>query len=149
MSVSDPRPIVIAVDGSPRASEVLNAGLALAHALGAKVHVVRTVSIEGEAHETLAERTPSEVRDDVASDAARDLRVLLYHAHTDAEAHVLVAAPVAGVCGFAKGVNARLLVVGTHGYGAIEKLLGTTAARLVEEASCDVHVVRCARVTAG
>lgn len=145
MADSASRPIVIAVDGSSRAPEVLAAGLSLARALGAKAHVVRTVSIEGEGHETLVERTPSEVRDDVASDAARDLRVLLYHAHTDAEAHVLVAAPVAGICGFAKDVGARLLVVGTHGYGTLEKLLGTTAARLVEEAPCDVHVVRCGR----
>jgi nucleotide-binding universal stress UspA family protein len=34
------------------------------------------------------------------------------------------------------------LVIGTHGYGALEKLLGTTASRLVERASCDVYVVR-------
>lgn len=143
MANPDTRPIVIAVDGSPRAPEVLAAGIALARALGAKAHVVRSVSIEGEAHETLAERTPAEVREDLASDAARDLRVLLYHAHSDAEAHVLVAAPVAGICEFARRVDARLLVVGTHGYGAIEKLLGTTASRIVEHAPCDAYVVRC------
>lgn len=144
MDDSQLRPIVIAVDGSPRAAKILEAGLTLARAVGGRVLVVRAVSIEGEAHETLSERTPVEVRDDVASDARRDLRVLLYHAHTDAEAHVLVAAPVSGVCGFAKDVGARLLVVGSHGYGTLEKLLGTTAARIVEEAPCDVLVVRCA-----
>ena len=136
------RPVVIALDGSPRAAGVLERGLELAKALGAKAHVVRAVSIEGEAHESLAEKTPAQVRDDVLSDAARDLRVLLVHAPTDAEPHAILAAPVSGICEFARKADAQLLVVGSHGYGALERLLGTTAARVVENAPCDVYVVR-------
>ena len=139
---SNDRPVVIAVDGSSRAPLVLERGLALAKALGARAHVVRTVSIEAEAHESLAEKTPDQVREDLQSDAARDLRVLLYHAHSDAEAHALVAAPVAGICAFAAEHHAQVLVVGSHGYGALERLIGTTAARLVEHSPCDVYVVR-------
>lgn len=135
-------PVVIAVDGSPRAALVLERGLALAKALGAKAHVVRAVSIEAEAHEQLVEKTPEQMRDDLQSDAARDLRVLLYHAHSDAEAHAIVAAPISGVCAFAAEHHAQVLVVGSHGYGALERLIGTTAARLVEHAPCDVYVVR-------
>jgi nucleotide-binding universal stress UspA family protein len=132
--------VVIAVDGSPRAERVFARGLALAQSLGAPVHVVRTVGIEGEAHERFDEKSPSEVRDSVVQAAERDLRTLV--AGRSAEAHVIVASPVSGICAFAAGYDAQLLVIGTHGYGAIEKLLGTTAARLVERASCDVYVVR-------
>jgi nucleotide-binding universal stress UspA family protein len=139
MSLSE-RPVVIALDGSSRAAHVFEQGVAVARALGAPVHVVRTVGIEGEAHEHLEERSPEEVRDAAVASAARDLRVLV--GSHPAEVHVLIAAPVSGVCGWVKDHDARLLVIGTHGYGTIEKLLGTTASRLVERASCDVYVVR-------
>jgi nucleotide-binding universal stress UspA family protein len=137
---SNERPVVIAVDGSPRAAQVFERGFALAQALGAPVHVLRTVGIEGEAHEHLDEKTPEEVRDATVQAAERDLRTIVQT--RSAEAHVLVAAPVSGICAWVKDHDARLLVIGTHGYGALEKLLGTTASRLVERASCDVYVVR-------
>jgi nucleotide-binding universal stress UspA family protein len=137
---ANPRPVVIALDGSPRAAKVFDVGLALASALGAPLHVLRTVGIEGEAHEHLDEKTPAEQREAVISAAARDLRTIVQSA--PAEMHVVVASPVAGICAWLKEHDARLLVIGTHGYGTLERLLGTTASRLVEQASCDVYVVR-------
>jgi nucleotide-binding universal stress UspA family protein len=137
---SSERPVVIALDGSPRAARVFEQGVALATALGAPVHVVRTIGIEGEAYEHLEERSPSEVRDEAIASATRELRVIV--GSQPAEVHVLVASPVSGVCDCVKQCDARLLVIGTHGYGTLEKLLGTTAARLVERAACDVYVVR-------
>lgn len=137
---SNERPVVIALDGSPRAAQVFEQGMGLAQALGAPVHVLHTVGIEGEAHEHLDEKTPAEVRAHAVQAAERDLRTVIQG--RPAEAHVLVAAPVSGICAFAKERDARVLVIGTHGYGAFEKLLGTTASRLVEQAPCDVYVVR-------
>ena len=34
------------------------------------------------------------------------------------------------------------IVVGSHGYGGIDRLLGTTAAKIVDHADCSVFVAR-------
>jgi nucleotide-binding universal stress UspA family protein len=46
------------------------------------------------------------------------------------------------VCGAAKALDADLIVVGSHGYGTVDRLLGTTAAKIVNHAECSVLVVR-------
>jgi nucleotide-binding universal stress UspA family protein len=35
-----------------------------------------------------------------------------------------------------------LIVIGSHGYGGLDRVLGTTAARVVNHALCSVLVVR-------
>ena len=35
-----------------------------------------------------------------------------------------------------------MIVIGSHGYGGLDRILGTTAARVVNHALCSVFVVR-------
>jgi nucleotide-binding universal stress UspA family protein len=46
------------------------------------------------------------------------------------------------VCETAKADGVDLVVIGSHGYGGIDRLLGTTAAKIVDHAPCSVYVVR-------
>ena len=55
---------------------------------------------------------------------------------------VTVGVPWDGLCNEAKRRRANLLVIGSHGYGALDRLLGTTAAKVVNHAHCSVLVVR-------
>jgi universal stress protein F len=40
------------------------------------------------------------------------------------------------------------VVIGSHGYGGLDRVLGTTAAKIVNHASCSVLVVREAQAEA-
>jgi len=55
---------------------------------------------------------------------------------------VIVAVPWQAICDTARGLESDLVVIGSHGYGGVDRLLGTTAANVVNHATCDVLVVR-------
>ena len=46
------------------------------------------------------------------------------------------------ICEQARRADAAMIVIGAHGYGNIDRLLGTTAARVVNHADRSVVVVR-------
>ena len=46
------------------------------------------------------------------------------------------------VCDTAKEDAVDLVVIGSHSYGGIDRLLGTTAAKIVDHSPCSVYVVR-------
>ena len=46
------------------------------------------------------------------------------------------------VCAVAAEVNANLIVIGSHGYAGFDRILGTTAERVVNHADRSVLVVR-------
>ena len=56
---------------------------------------------------------------------------------------VVVATPWEALCMCAQAHDADLIVIGSHGYGGLDRVLGTTAARVVNHALCSVFVVRC------
>ncbi len=50
--------------------------------------------------------------------------------------------PADMLCTVAKERHADLIVIGTHGYDRVDRVLGTTAARVSNLAPCSVMVVR-------
>ena len=50
------------------------------------------------------------------------------------------------MCDVAKEEACDLIVIGSHGYAGIDRLLGTTAAKIVNHAATSVLVVRSADV---
>jgi nucleotide-binding universal stress UspA family protein len=56
--------------------------------------------------------------------------------------HVSLAIPWQGICQAAAQVGANLVVIGSHGYGGIDRLLGTTAAKVVNHSAVSVLVVK-------
>jgi nucleotide-binding universal stress UspA family protein len=53
-----------------------------------------------------------------------------------------LATPWDGICRAAIELDADLIVLGSHGYGALDRVLGTTAAKVVNHADRSVLVVR-------
>ena len=55
---------------------------------------------------------------------------------------VEIGVPWRAVCDAAEADKADLIVVGSHGYGGVDRLIGTTAAKIVNHADCSVMVAR-------
>jgi universal stress protein F len=55
---------------------------------------------------------------------------------------VVVGVPWQAICETARRIDAELIVIGSHGYAGFDRLLGTTAAKVVNHATCSVLVVR-------
>jgi universal stress protein F len=54
------------------------------------------------------------------------------------------ATPWDGICRAGREEAADLIAIGSHGYGGLDRLLGTTAAKVVNHADRNVLVVRMA-----
>ena len=53
-----------------------------------------------------------------------------------------IGSPWQAICDAGRAVNAALIIIGSHGYGGLDRLLGTTASRVVNHADRSVLVVR-------
>jgi nucleotide-binding universal stress UspA family protein len=61
---------------------------------------------------------------------------------TIAETMIRVGSPWREICAVAAETDAEMIVMGAHGYGAIDRFLGTTAANVVNHADRSVFIVR-------
>ncbi len=135
--------LLVAVDGTEMAKLVVERAMELARATGAKLRLIRAVSLapappsppgafvpmQGEplVHEAeawlqgLQERIPEAMRDG---------------------AFVELGSPADAVCGMARRYGADMVVIGAHRYGVLARVLGTTAARIVNRIDRPVVVVR-------
>lgn len=136
--------ILVGADGSHRQPKVLKVAIELAQQQGAMVHLVRAMMIpvgipsavwtlsgddfssflveHGEAElKRVAERIPAENRGPLAC---------------------ILGQPADVLCELAEEMKADLVVIGSHGYGGLDRVLGTTAAKVVNRAPCSVMVVR-------
>ena len=147
--MSDPRPILFATDGSPTAAEAEKEAFELARALEAPLLVVSVmhavlpaIGYTGYGYaDAVVELTKAErhrVDQVIATTAtaacAADLPCSIATADGD---------PVDEICRLAAEHDARLIVVGSHGWGAARRLLsGSVSTGLVHSAPCPVLVVR-------
>jgi universal stress protein F len=136
--------ILVALDSSPRAPTVLAAAARLAESVDARLIVFRAVTV------------PPDLPFDVLAASDRSLEeVLIRNADADLErmTHDLpprriekrlsaLAVPWDGICRVAREQAVDLIVIGAHGYGGLDRLLGTTAGRVVNHADRNVLVVR-------
>ena len=136
--------ILVALDDSERAPAILAVAADLATRTGAKLFLYRAVGIPQELPAIVLSLSPTEVgpllerlaREGLGKLAATLPPALLGGVGTS------IAIPWQGVCGEADRVNADLIVVGSHGYGGLDRLLGTTAAKIVNHAKHSVLVAR-------
>ncbi|MXV60513.1 universal stress protein [Natronorubrum sp. JWXQ-INN-674] len=139
--IDDPiRSILVATDGSDSAKDALERGLQLAEATGANVHILSVVDTTSnpmrfgvadvaELHET-RERVVDEI---VAAIDNRDIEV---------HGSIRRGHPASTILTYADENAIDLLVIGRTGRGRVaEALLGSTADRLVRQASIPVIVV--------
>lgn len=136
--------ILVGLDGSPREPKVVEEAVALAKNRGGTVHLARAMmvpvsiptaiwTLQGDDFtEFLVEHGQKEIELSAES-VPKDLRGSLF---------TRVGQPADVLVSLAEEIDADVVVIGSHGYGGIDRVLGTTAAKVVNRAPCSVLVVR-------
>jgi nucleotide-binding universal stress UspA family protein len=135
--------VLVCLDGSPAQTAVLDAAATLAEALGAKLILFHAVAIPVQLPQQALAVPPTDVGG-LLSDMARTQLEELAQPRAELVDRIQVELGTAwrAVCETAKADGVDLVVIGSHGYGGIDRLLGTTAAKIVDHAPCSVYVVR-------
>jgi nucleotide-binding universal stress UspA family protein len=139
------KPVMLATDGSPTAEKATEAAIDLARVLDTELVIVSVwdiaytavgfapMPITGE----FATAGQEEARKIVAEAAAR-----AEEAGVEARTLVLRGFPVEEICSAAKRCSPRILVVGSHGWGAVKRaLFGSVSTGVLHHATCPVLVV--------
>ena len=136
--------ILVALDGSPRAPVVLSRAIAVSRAQGAQLVLLRSIGLPAEVPQDLWRSTDEPLLD------VLDRRARAYLDECEARVpgevrggtRVVIGSPWQSICDAARNLRADLIVIGSHGYSGFDRLLGTTAAKVVNHAPCSVLVVR-------
>ena len=136
--------ILVALDASPGAPQVLEAAIALAKFTGGQLLLLRAIGLPGELPVEAYAMSPDGLINVLHDRAARELEDLAQTIPPDVqfEIHVQVGSPWQVICEAGRALEAGLIVIGSHGYGGLDRLLGTNSARVVNHADCSVLVVR-------
>ena len=135
--------ILVALDGSARAAEVLAYAVSLAQTTGAKLLLLRTFGVPPDmqlawplSDVPLETALRTQAQEDIDS-LAKAVPAALLEA-----AHVVLGIPWQSVCTTARNEGVDLIVIGSHGFEGLDHVLGTTAAKIVNHADRPVLVVR-------
>ena len=134
--------ILHASDGSDHAFGALALALQIARENKSELHMVCVEEIDymPEFMEEVREETATAARR--FHGALRRARAMAEEQHVALRTHVLVGHAVRDILGLADDLDADLLVIGGTGHSSFyERMLGTTAARVVHLAKCPVLVV--------
>jgi nucleotide-binding universal stress UspA family protein len=137
--------ILVALDTSPRAPYVLAAAIDLAHRTSARLTLFRSVGVPPEIdQEEVIGMPPKAFAEKLVASAKQAL--MRFREEVPSElleaVEVKVGTPWGAICDEARKIKADLIVIGSHGYGGLDRILGTTAAKVVNHADCSVLVVR-------
>lgn len=141
--------ILVATDFGEAADAALAYGRALAGRFGATlhlVHVAENIFPHAFGAETYAAMAP-ELQRDIEEAARKRLHELLIDSDKSGppttQSIVTASSPTFGIIDYAKGNNIDLIVMGTHGRGALAHIvMGSVAERVVRLAPCPVLTVR-------
>jgi len=134
--------ILAAIDTSPRAPGVLSAAREIAARFGARLHVYQAVYVPPDI--PAAAHTQDDGTDDQLRGLARKRLAAMVADAPDVVLEPLefgVGQPWRAILAAAKRIDADLIVMGSHGYGGFDRLIGTTAGKVVNHASRSVYVV--------
>jgi nucleotide-binding universal stress UspA family protein len=138
--------ILVALDGSKREEHVLAVAQDLAVRYATDLILLRVVGLPPEIppdawqNPALTVKEFLEKKARIALEAREKALPAAVRSRTLIE--VVVATPWQGICLCAQAQTADLIVIGSHGYGALDRFLGTTAAQVANHAPCSVFVVR-------
>jgi nucleotide-binding universal stress UspA family protein len=142
MEVSMKR-ILVALDFSPRAEGVLAAARELAGWAGAKLVLLHVTSVPVEVPVEAYKMSPGSLVEVLEREAYKRLGELAAVDPSLVDKTVVgVGSPWRVVCDTARAEHADLVVIGSHGYGPLDRVLGTTAGRIVNHSDVSVMVVR-------
>jgi universal stress protein A len=136
--------VLAALDGSERAPAVLDVAAAVARLSGARLYVVRAISVPPEFPAAAAGSLADPLVAQLAANAMRDLSRLVAAAPESVSVEppivrVGVAWKVVLQTADERGVD--LIVVGSHGYHGWDRILGTTAGKIANIAKHNVLIV--------
>jgi nucleotide-binding universal stress UspA family protein len=136
--------ILVGLDGSPRAADVLAAAIVIARSRDARLVLVRAVGLPAEVPQDFWKTTEEPLLDVLKKRAEQYLHEELTNVPSELASgfEVGIGAPWQVVCDAARVQQVDLIVIGSHGYSGFDRLLGTTAAKIVNHALCSVLVVR-------
>jgi nucleotide-binding universal stress UspA family protein len=141
------KPILLATDGSPYAAEATLEAFQLALRIGAPLLAitVANVVVPPYAHDGYANKTARplmELEDERVSAVLEETRAAA-EAGLECETGRASGPVVAEICDLARARNARMIVIGAHGWGPIRRVIhGSVSRELVEDAPCPVVVVQ-------
>jgi nucleotide-binding universal stress UspA family protein len=136
--------VLVGLDGSPRAPAVLDTAVALAKNQGARVVLLRSVGLPPDVPQDFW-RTTEEPLLEVLKRRAKEYLdgcVAKVPKECFGGVEIAVGVPWQAICEMARAVEADVIVIGSHGYSGFDRVLGTTAAKVVNHALCTVVVVR-------
>jgi len=144
--------LLVALDGSPRAPGVLKMAVAHAEATGAELVLLRAIGVPNDLPFSAMAMSPADVLSVLEQRAKGELTELarsLVPAGVPWKIRVETSTAWHAICQAAQAIDAGLIVIGSHGYGTLDRLLGTTSARVVNHADRSVLVVRPQEATPG
>lgn len=144
MAAIEIRKILVGLDSSPRASNVIETALALAQRFGAQLILCNAVGIPFDFPADALGLSPTSLPGIMEEAARRDLEARARALPPDVphKVDVQIGTPWQVICNLAKEEDVDLIVIGSHGYSGLDRVIGTTAARVVNHADRPVMVVR-------
>jgi nucleotide-binding universal stress UspA family protein len=135
--------ILVALDDSPRAPHVLDVALEQARSHRAEMRILHVIAIPPEFPPAAATEGGDPLPAHMQKVATERLNALLADVH-DVRWEIVIEQhhrAAHSIVEQATQYKADLIVIGSHGYGVIDRLLGTTATKVVNLAPTDVLVV--------
>ncbi len=137
------RRILVAVDFSPHSVRAVRRALDLARRHGGQVSLVHAVDSQSYFDQAYDPVIPADLDDELVGVAEGRMRDLIAEFNAgDLLGSVLLGSPKGVILSQAEGLNADLIVLGTHGHRGVARLLGSTASAVMHNARCDVLTVR-------
>lgn len=138
--------ILLATDGSPSAARATDAAIELAQASGAPLHVLAAWSIPTSAFGYAPIIIVPEVADAERASAEQAVAAAVERARAagvEASSSVREGVAAEEICAAAAELDAALVVVGAHGWGAFRRFVfGSVSTGVLHRAPCPVLVVR-------
>ena len=138
--------ILLATDGSPSAAKAAEEAVRLARATGWPLTIVTAwhIPVTGFAYDPLV--VVDDLIDSVRESATRALETAAEAARAagvEPETKLVEGAPADQICELAESLGATMIVIGSHGWGAVRRLLfGSVSWAVLHHAPCSVLVVR-------
>jgi universal stress protein F len=136
--------ILVALDGSPRAPAVLAAALRLAELEDAMLIAYRAIGVPSDMPRELFDITDARLEDVLRRNAHTELEQLTANVPRNRLEKIAteLATPWDGICGAARKYDVDLIVIGSHGYAGLDRILGTIAGKVANHADRNVLIVR-------
>ena len=136
--------ILVCLDASPRAVFVLQTASELAVKTGAKLVLLRSVGLPAEIDQEFYVHAAGSMTDMLVDKAKKELEALSKDVPADIIEgfDVHIGTPWDTICREAKARDCDLVVLGSHGYSGMDRILGTTAAKVVNHCERSVLVAR-------